>query len=658
MGPEAVRTEDRTRSALAAGLLAVGLAVVIGLATAAGAGERDDGSGREASRPTAEAPVNSAETAAYLQRQTDGNALGLVLTNYAFFGNNFVTRSPSMEYPLGSDIEHLVRAGLWIGAINANGDTVVSTGSVSGYYGSGSTGATEYTPTQNIKERSTLISSRAFSKKARSEQDFLCSYRDYGPIKSSNRGKALTVSVRQESYLWSYKFAEAFVLVSFTVKNEGEGILRSMRLGIFGEMASGYKASYNTWPPSGWFRKKALEYFPDQRMVGEHHYTYQGGTAPSWGAIALLGTKGDGIPSISDLPVTFNWWDWYAERDSSWKFVDPYRFQLLGANLSDDVSTIQPEMTDPVELVSVGPLPDIVSGDSVVFVCAFLGGMDRASLMQNAGWAQQAFDNDYVLPSPPQPPAFKIAPASGAIDLYWDDSPESSLDPFYKVPDFEGYRVYVTRTEGATSDDFELVRDVDKIDGIGYDTGFESIRETNLIDTTLYNYHLRISDVKDGFRYWVALTSYDRGMPDQGVESMQSGVLATKVLTIPGTAPQENQMVQVFPNPYRGEAVWDGTRDREKYIWFANLPRRATIRIFTLAGDLVKTLEFDADTYTAGDVQGLKTGDERLVAMPGGMCAWDLISNRDQAVATGLYVFSVENRDTGRNQVGKFMVIR
>jgi hypothetical protein len=139
---------------------------------------------------------------------------------------------------------------------------------------------------------------------------------------------------------------------------------------------------------------------------------------------------------------------------------------------------------------------------------------------------------------------------------------------------------------------------------------------------------------------------------------MQSGVLATKVLTIPGVSAGQDENVHVFPNPYRGEAVWDGARDREKYIWFVNLPEKATIRIFTLAGDLVRTLEFDTDTYTGTDVQGLKTSLERNVAMPGGMCAWDLISERDQAVATGLYIFSVENKETGKNQVGKLMIIR
>ena len=45
------------------------------------------------------------------------NKLGIAVTNYGFVGNNFTTRSASLEYPLGSGYEHLVRGGLWVGAI-------------------------------------------------------------------------------------------------------------------------------------------------------------------------------------------------------------------------------------------------------------------------------------------------------------------------------------------------------------------------------------------------------------------------------------------------------------------------------------------------------------------------------------------------------------
>jgi hypothetical protein len=562
-----------------------------------------------------------------------------------------------MEYPLGSQQEHLVRAGLWVGAINADGDTVVSTGSVSGYAGLSSASASEYTPRERIKERSVLITSRSYSRKAVSEQDFLSYYTDY-PKRGENRN-VLGIGVRQESYLWSYRFAEAFVIVSFTIKNESEGLLKNPCVGLYAELSSGYKGQYDDWPPSGWFQKKYLEYFPEHRMCGEHHFNFDGGRVPSWGAVSILGTAGEGVPAIEDLGISFNWWSWYWERDTT--VTDDWRYKLMYNHEIDETESIIPNNReyDAVEVVSAGPFPSMEPGDSIVFVCAFLGGMDRQALIQNAEWAQRAFENDYVLPSPPQPSRYRIRPSKGMISVFWDDYPEDQLDPFYQVPDFEGYRVYVTRREGATSDEFDLVRDIDIVNGIGYDTGFESIRDSTVIGDTLYTYRVDIDNVKDGFKYWVALTSYDRGMPGEGVESMESGVRATQVLAIPGTQPVEDGLkASVVPNPYRGEAIWDGTRDREKYVWFINLPEKATIRVYSLAGDLVKTIHFVGSTYTAADVQGLRTAAERNVAIPGGICAWDLITDEDQAVATGLYIYSIENRETGSNQLGKFMVIR
>ena len=50
---------------------------------------------------------------AYVSRIMDINRMGLTVTNYGFVGNNFVSRSASMEYPLGTGYEHLVRGGVW-----------------------------------------------------------------------------------------------------------------------------------------------------------------------------------------------------------------------------------------------------------------------------------------------------------------------------------------------------------------------------------------------------------------------------------------------------------------------------------------------------------------------------------------------------------------
>jgi hypothetical protein len=45
-------------------------------------------------------------------------------------------------------------------------------------------------------------------------------------------------------------------------------------------------------------------------------------------------------------------------------------------------------------------------------------------------------------------------------------------------------------------------------------------------------------------------------------------------------------------------------------------------------------------------------------AFSGGQHGWDLISQHREAIATGLYLFSVKDLNTGREQVGKFLVIK
>ena len=74
---------------------------------------------------------------------------------------------------------------------------------------------------------------------------------------------------------------------------------------------------------------------------------------------------------------------------------------------------------------------------------------------------------------------------------------------------------------------------------------------------------------------------------------------------------------------------------------FRNLPKcSSTVRIFTVSGDLVQTLQHDG---SAG----------------GGTLAWNLVSRNGQTVTSGVYLFSVEP-DDGRfpKFVGKFVVIR
>ena len=77
--------------------------------------------------------------------------------------------------------------------------------------------------------------------------------------------------------------------------------------------------------------------------------------------------------------------------------------------------------------------------------------------------------------------------------------------------------------------------------------------------------------------------------------------------------------VLAVPNPYRGNEVWDPAGSSE--VHFINMPKHATIKIFTVSGDLVKTIQHD----------DVVRDFER----------WDLKSGAGRQVASGIYLYRV-----------------
>ena len=226
--------------------------------------------------------------------------------------------------------------------------------------------------------------------------------------------------------------------------------------------------------------------------------------------------------------------------------------------------------------------------------------------------------------------------------------------------DFEGYRVYV----GTDRQHPLRIAQFDLADTTGFNTGFEAVRLAvpRVVDGVTYRYRYSATGLRNGFAYFVAVTGYDIG--DVNVRSLESGIGQNKTLAVPLSAPGERaQGVTVFPNPYRVEAVWDvGGKVRDHYLWFANLPRRCMLRIYTLAGDLVFETAFDGDRYHGESARGLFDTRQDLDTPPpvlsGASFAWDLITRSGQAAATGLYLFSVEDLDRGTVTRGKFLVVK
>ncbi|MBI5709052.1 MAG: hypothetical protein HZC42_01940 [Candidatus Eisenbacteria bacterium] len=623
----------------------------------------------------------------YAVRVTDNNLMGITITNYGFIGNNFVSRSPSWEYPLGTGYEHMVRGGLWIGAaaIDDQGAfTGVSTAAVDGSQGSASQNATEYTPAGlEIKVRSTLTNSRYYDPRSVSEQDYLSTFSDQPAKRTSDNSEnhhPMSLLVRQENYAWSFADYQHFVIFHYVIKTFGPP-LRNLWVGIYSEMASGPKNLYSVWPPSssgstvgGWYSKKWIQYEDSLRMIREH-YCFQppipagcnATLVPPWVGIKLLGVRPGSLADTSKQ-VTLSSWT-YAPG-SALRDQDVERYALLSAGTIQDLSgpDYQPGSGDPVELLCAGPFAELDPGDSIMVDFAFVGGDDVADIVTHARFAQRAYDRDYIVPVPPPSPRFKVVARHQALDLYWDDSPESFTDPTSPIPqDFEGYRVYLgeDRLDLGRVAQFDLA--TPPHDTTGFNTGLGRLSTPVTLDGATYHYKHTVTGLRDGAKYYCAVTSYDLGNTE--IESLESGIAQNKTLAIPAPAPGEKvggDKVTVFPNPYRVEARWDrGQLVRDHYLWFANLPEECTIKIFTLSGDLVFETKFDGRSYHGDGARGVydprRELDVKAPTLSGRAFAWNLITREGQAAATGLYLFSVQDDSPGRSgerAVGKFLIVK
>ncbi len=361
---------------------------------------------------------------AYISRNMDINRMGLTVTNYGFVGNNFASRSASMEYPLGTGYEHLVRGGVWIGAYavdDAGAFTGVSTAAVDGSVGTNPSPDTEFTPDgSDVIRRSAFPTSQFYSPLAKSHLDAIGLYSDL-PAKSGTR--PLSVGVRQENLSWATPAHEDFIIARYVIRNLGTSPLIDVWVGLYTELASGPKNEYSSWPPSSissplgsWYRKALVEYDPTLRLVREHRCSgppIPGGCqfeiTPHWAGVKLL-TAPD--PGQSVTLAAWNYAPGSALRDE-----DHERYAILSAGTIHDLSApdLQPGTGDPLELLAIGPFGTVAPGDSITVAFALVGGAEVADIQAHAEAAQAHYDG--VVPT-----LVSLAEAQvhgGAVRVVW-----------------------------------------------------------------------------------------------------------------------------------------------------------------------------------------------------------------------------------------------
>jgi len=145
-----------------------------------------------------------------------------------------------------------------------------------------------------------------------------------------------------------------------------------------------------------------------------------------------------------------------------------------------------------------------------------------------------------------------------------------------------------------------------------------------------------------GFRHMYAVTAIDTNIIVDS-DFYETPIDSSQIVSIlPGSpAASDLERVAVVPNPYRVRAEWE-PGDGSRLLRFIRVPDRATIRIFTSAGELLRTLTANQNQNPGGT-----TGD----------VSWDLRNDSGRGVVSGIYIYQIETVD-GRSTKGKFVIIK
>jgi len=500
----------------------------------------------------------------------------------------------------------------------------------------------------------------------------------------------LDVDVAHKSMVWSYPPYDDYVIHEYTITNTGTGAINNVHFGTrqgmwitqkgewmgpgsFNDEKYGWDASrdmfyiYDDWSfvwesedPVNWVHGPAssgdvgdaINLLPETRLTEL--------LAPGYFASICLDPAGGNVyqniveylgqGTSTDAPIE----DFMFRQgtDTRARFLEVMTHQQPRDSW-DNLKSAGGEGGNKYErdvqmLVSCGPY-NLGSGESVTVVFAeVLGEMDRqkiveggaenidllateslAALQTNVDNCRAMYANNYDVADPPPTPtdgesSLSITGVGGAVDIAWPPVSPDYVDPDLGTNDFAGYKVY--RSTYFVSGPWVEIADIAE--------GSETIEDGMVIYSD--------ADLPLGVGNYYTVTSYD----DDGNESGK--VNPNRFPVYPLRAPNEQfpDKVYVVPNPFRQNSLLLGSGE-ELRMEFIGLPSKCTIRIYTLAGDLVREIPHDDGS---------------------GSQAWGSIETLDyqtnswmQYVSPGFYLYHVESHvsgQDGKSFIGKFAIVR
>lgn len=335
----------------------------------------------------------------------------------------------------------------------------------------------------------------------------------------------------------------------------------------------------------------------------------------------------------------------YSDDNAMWS-------NAIGKTTYDKLFTLPPFQGGGVKegdyraISTFGPLDSLAYGDSieVVFAVGLGANTEHAgvysfvSLLENMDVAKALVADNYEADMIEIPPSSDLHIGAvldennsfKGVDISWDPVNSMSHSNFtgfllakFKERTVAGLPIYDTLVVLSKDDAVAILESTGE--------NIISVFDDNVEFGLDYTYTLFIKGYSDKY-FNIELTSSD-------------------FITATGKAVVSNlDEILVVPNPYRASAPWNNASPSSSSKWkdrlfFINLPSDAIIRIFTLDGDHV-------DTIQPTDLRNIENAPETNDAT----AEWDLVSRSDREIAPGVYMYHVSS--ASGEKTGKFVIIK
>jgi hypothetical protein len=449
--------------------------------------------------------------------------------------------------------------------------------------------------------------------------------------------------VRRTSRAWSFRGLNTFILLDYEVTNTTAETLTDVFVGFPSLLRPSYQDInvHNGWGDSLDRVDELVGYDEDRRLVYVYddapNYDLPWNVGNYWAEADELRTTGYIGLGLLDAPAGANGeaqpstvlWAQLLGNEIRLTLANTTR-ETLYAILSGADRSLQAgpeERLSPFVLMAAGPYTLVPNQTVRISLVQAVNGLPRSvalqglsaqpqlpagldSLRASVRRAQALHRAGYAVTNvpPPAPPLQIIAvPTTQSVSISWPP-----IDQTWSSP-----------TTGARITEYRIYRSHRGFIGPFTQVGPRRVRVNSQVDINRYwderngVWRINDTDVGLGFSYHYAITAVDAN----GRESWLTNRNEQPVRV--ASSPAEDVLnVRVFPNPFRTVSGFPSTADANTIV-FNHLPARATIRIYTSSGELVRTIEHD-DPAT-------------------GQALWNQLSDARQRTAPGIYFWTVQS---------------